>query len=120
MLLESKTALITGGTHGIGRAIVEHFLSEGARVATVARESPIDLPDGVRFVPYNLTDAPGISDLVGQIESELGPLDILVNNAGIWRETPSLDLDEADWRQVIAINLTAPVLLATTVARGMA
>ena len=120
MLLRDRTALVTGGTHGIGRAIVEHFLSEGARVATVARESPPGLPDGVSFLPYDLADASGISALIDHIESDLGPLDILVNNAGIWRETPSLGLDESDWRQVIAVNLTAPVLLATAVARGMA
>ena len=50
----------------------------------------------------------------------VGPLDILVNNAGIWRETPALQLNAADWHHVIAVNLTAPVLLATLAARGMA
>ena len=120
MLLRNRIALITGGTHGIGRAILDHFLSEGARVATVAREAPADLPAGVSFLPYDLANASGIASLVDRIESDLGPLDVLVNNAGIWRETPSLGLNEADWRQVIAVNLTAPVLLASAAARGMA
>jgi len=120
MLLQNRLALVTGGTHGIGRAIVERFLSEGARVATVAREVPSDLPDGVNFLPYDLADASGISALIDRIEADLGRLDVLVNNAGIWRETPSLSLNEADWRQVIAVNLSAPVLLATAAARGMA
>ena len=119
-MLRDRTALVTGGTHGIGRAIVERFLAEGARVATVARDTPNDLPAEVSFLPFDLAESSGIADLVAAVEKAAGPLDILVNNAGIWRETPSLTLDPADWRDVLAVNLTAPVLLATAVARGMA
>jgi NAD(P)-dependent dehydrogenase (short-subunit alcohol dehydrogenase family) len=117
--LHNRTALVTGGTHGIGRAIVERFLAEGARVATVAREAPDDLTPDVAFLPFDLTDATELPELVAAIENAVGPLDILVNNAGIWRETPTLVLDPLDWSQVIAVNLTAPVLLATLAARGM-
>jgi NAD(P)-dependent dehydrogenase (short-subunit alcohol dehydrogenase family) len=118
--LQNRTALVTGGTHGIGRAIVERFLAEGARVTTVAREAPADLPSEVTFISCDLADAAGVPDLVRRLEDDVGPLDILVNNAGIWRETSSLKLDADDWQQVIAVNLTAPVLLATEAARGMA
>ena len=118
--LHNRTALVTGGTQGIGRAIVEHFLVEGARVATVARETPDELPPEVAFLPFDLADASGLPDLVAAAENAVGPVDILVNNAGIWRETPALGLDPVDWSQVIAVNLTAPVLLATIAARGMA
>ncbi len=115
-----RTALVTGGTHGIGRAIVERILGEGARLATIAREAPDDLPAAVAFFPYDLADADGIPDLLARVEDALGPLDVLVNNAGIWRETPSLGFAAEDWHAVIAVNLTAPVLLATSAARGMA
>jgi NAD(P)-dependent dehydrogenase (short-subunit alcohol dehydrogenase family) len=118
--LHNRTALVTGGTHGIGRAIAERFLAEGARVATIAREAPDDLPPDVAFLPFDLADAFGLPGLVAAVENAVGPLDILVNNAGIWRETPALALTLGDWSQVIAVNLTAPVLLATTAARGMA
>jgi NAD(P)-dependent dehydrogenase (short-subunit alcohol dehydrogenase family) len=120
MMLQNRTALVTGGTHGIGRAIVVRFLAAGARVATIAREAPADFPAAVTFIPYDLADHAGLSALVAHIERETGPIDILVNNAGIWRETPSLGLDPATWQQVIAVNLTAPVLLAARVAEGMA
>jgi NAD(P)-dependent dehydrogenase (short-subunit alcohol dehydrogenase family) len=120
MLLRDRTALVTGGTHGIGRAIVERFLAEGARVATVARETGEDLPPEVAFLPFDLADPSGLAELVARVEQAIGPLDILVNNAGIWRDTPSLGLDPGDWQQVLAVNLTAPVLLATAVAPGMA
>ena len=118
--LHNRTALVTGGTHGIGRAIVERFLAEGARVATVARAAPDELPPQVVFLPFDLADASGLPELVAGIENAVGPLDILINNAGIWRETPALVLDAAAWSEVIAVNLTAPVLLATLTARGMA
>jgi NAD(P)-dependent dehydrogenase (short-subunit alcohol dehydrogenase family) len=118
--LNNRTALVTGGTHGIGRAIVDRFLTEGAWVATVAREVPDDLPSDVAFLPFDLADASGLPEFVTAVESVVGPLDILVNNAGIWRETPALMLDPVDWGQVIAVILTAPVLLATLAARGMA
>ncbi len=120
MTLSHRTALITGGTHGIGRAIVERFLAEGAIVATVAREQVFDLPAEVAFFATDLGEPVALPDLVSAVEHEIGPLDILVNNAGIWRETPSLGLDPRDWNEIIAINLTAPVLLASAVARGMA
>ena len=120
MILRDRVALVTGGTHGIGLAVVERFLAEGARVATVAREAPRSLPAGVFFTRADLADAAGIPKLVAHVEATVGPLDVLVNNAGIWRETPSLGLDPAVWAQVLAVNLTAPVLLATAVAPGMA
>ena len=120
LTLNNRTALVTGGTHGIGRAIVDRFLTEDARVATVAREVPDDLPSDVVFLPFDLADASGLPEFVTAVENVVGPLDILVNNAGIWRETPALMLDPVDWGQVIAVNLTAPVLLATLAARGMA
>ena len=119
-LLEGRAALVTGGTHGIGLAVVERFLAEGARVVTVAREEPVSLPAGVSFVRQDLGDPDAIPALAAAAEAAVGPLDVLVNNAGIWRETPSLGLDPADWARVIAVNLTAPVLLASAVAPGMA
>ncbi len=120
MLLAGRSALVTGGTHGIGAAIVERFRREGARVATVARESPDSLAPGVAFERFDLADHAAIPALVERVEAAVGPLDVLVNNAGIWIETPSIGLDPADWARVIAVNLTAPVLLATAAAQGMA
>jgi NAD(P)-dependent dehydrogenase (short-subunit alcohol dehydrogenase family) len=119
-MLQDRTALVTGGTHGIGRAVVEQFIAEGARVVTIARDTPNDLTEGVTFMHHDLVEHSGIPGLVARVEEKIGPLDILVNNAGIWRETPALDLNPVDWNQAIAVNLTAPVLLATAVARGMA
>jgi NAD(P)-dependent dehydrogenase (short-subunit alcohol dehydrogenase family) len=117
---EPRTALVTGGTHGIGRAVVARMLAQGARVVTVAREAPAEVEPRVAFYPFDLAESAGIPDLVARVERDVGPLAILVNNAGIWADTPSLGLDPAAWARVIAVNLTAPVLLATAAARGMA
>jgi NAD(P)-dependent dehydrogenase (short-subunit alcohol dehydrogenase family) len=119
VILRDRAALVTGGTHGIGRAIVDWFVAEGARVATVARETPPSLPDAVEFVRCDLAEHHALPELTRRVEGAIGPLDILVNNAGIWRETPSLQLDAAVWEDVLTVNLTAPVLLATHLARGM-
>jgi 3-oxoacyl-[acyl-carrier protein] reductase len=121
-MLEGRAALVTGGTHGIGLAIVERFVAEGARVVTVAREQPAagSLPDGVAFVPGDLGDQQAIAAIHAAAIAAVGPLDVLVNNAGIWRETSTLTLDPADWNAVIAVNLTGPVLLASRVGREMA
>ena len=122
MSLAGRTALVTGGTHGLGLAIVERFVADGARVATVARELPAPgtLPEGVAFVPADLGNQQSLREMVDTVIAEVGPIDVLVNNAGIWRETPTLGLQAADWNDVIAVNLTGPVLLASLVARDMA
>lgn len=120
MLLKNRTALVTGGTHGIGRGIVRRFLAEGARVVTVARETTEELSPEAMFLHYDLANLAGIPALVDRVEREIAPLDILVNNAGVWYETPTLTLDPESWHEMLTVNLSAPVLLATAVARGMA
>ena len=120
MLLEGRTALVTGGTHGIGRAIVERFAREGARVATVARHPGEGLDPAVPCLVHDLRDHAGLPGLLAAAEAAVGPLDVLVNNAGIWRPTPTLGLNPSDWDEVIATNLSAPVLLASLAAAGMA
>jgi 3-oxoacyl-[acyl-carrier protein] reductase len=119
MLLEGRTALVTGGANGIGRAIVERFVEEGARVATVDVEPVPELGEQVTGIRFDLAETDRLGDVVGEAENAVGPLDVLVNNAGIYEPAPALELSLDSYRRVVAVNLHAPVLLATHAARGM-
>ena len=117
-LLRGRTALVTGGANGIGRAIVTRFLAEGARVAAVDCEEVAGLD--VDAFRYDLVETDGLGQLVEKVEERVGPLDVLVSCAGIFEPAPAVEMKLESWRRVLAVNLEAPVLLATSVARGMA
>jgi NAD(P)-dependent dehydrogenase (short-subunit alcohol dehydrogenase family) len=100
--LAEKTALVTGGSKGIGFACAKALLAEGVRVAICARhQENIDkalseLPGAVGF-SADLTDAAQAASVVTKAEQALGPLDILVNSAGAARRTPPDELNPAAW-----------------------
>ncbi len=118
-LLDARRALVTGGANGIGRAIVERFVAEGAAVATVDVEPVDDLGADVLAIQRDLAKTDDLDALVGEVEERLGSLDILVNNAGIFEPAQAVELSLASYRRVLAVNLDAPVFLATRAARGM-
>jgi NAD(P)-dependent dehydrogenase (short-subunit alcohol dehydrogenase family) len=118
-LLDERRALVTGGANGIGRAIVERFVAEGAAVATVDVEPAEDLPANVLAIQRDLAQTGDLGALVDEVEQKLGPLDVLVNNAGIYEPAPAVELGIESYRRVLAVNLDAPIFLATRAARGM-
>jgi 3-oxoacyl-[acyl-carrier protein] reductase len=123
--LSGKTALVTGASGGIGGAIARVLHAQGASVAlsgtrrealeTLARE----LGGRAHPCPANLSDMASIEALVPMAESALGSLDILVNNAGITRDNLFLRMKDAEWDEVIAINLTAAFRLSRAALKGM-
>ena len=118
-LLDERRALVTGGANGIGRAIVERFVAEGAAVATVDVEQVDDVGPNVLTFRRDLAETDDLDALVDEVEQTLGPLDVLVNNAGIFEPAPAVELSVASYRRVLAVNLDAPIFLAARVARGM-
>ena len=118
-LLDERRALVTGGANGIGRAIVERFVAEGAAVATVDVEPVDDLGPNVLAVQRDLANTDDLDALVDEVEKTLGPLDVLVNNAGIYEPAQAVELSIGSYRRVLAVNLDAPIFLATRAARGM-
>ena len=111
--LAGKAALVTGGGKGIGLGITQRFLEEGARVAVVQRTPPEDriVREQAFFVHADLSRSEDINKAVDAVFKKFGGLDILVNNAGIMFEKTVEEMSEADWDQMMAINLKAPFLL---------
>ncbi|MEM9124910.1 MAG: SDR family oxidoreductase [Pseudomonadota bacterium] len=114
MMLNGKTALITGGRGGIGRAIAARFLREGARVYA-ADLSPIGSlaandDDGGTFVKYDVTQERDAIAVMEQIGAEAGQLDILVNAAGVEIEKTIEDTSLDDWNLSFAVNVTGTFL----------
>ncbi|MEM6587731.1 MAG: SDR family oxidoreductase [Pseudomonadota bacterium] len=97
MRLVGKSAFVTGGRQGIGRAIVEAFVAEGAEVVTCGRGAASELPDGVTWHQLDVTDAAAVAAVVQ-------PVDILVNNAGVQVEKTVVESTDADWEAVIGPN----------------
>jgi 3-oxoacyl-[acyl-carrier protein] reductase len=118
-LLDSRTALVTGAANGIGHAIAERLAAEGARVVAVDREEVPDLGESVLPLRWDLSDTGALDDLVAEAEALAGPLDVLVNNAGVFEPALAVDLDLESYQRVLAVNLHAPVFLASRVAREM-
>lgn len=119
--LEGKTALITGGTTGLGREVAERFLSEGAAgVAITGRDTRLGMKaqeelgslGNVRFVPADAADAGAVDESVSAATDVLGGLDILVNNAGIGTAARLLDTPLEDFDRVMAVNLRGYFLYA--------
>lgn len=103
--LEGRAALVTGGRQGIGRAIVDAFMAEGADVATCGRgERPQDLPPTLGWRQADMASADDIEELRLEMLDRFGGLDILVNNAGIQIEKTILDTSDEDWDTLMGVN----------------
>jgi NAD(P)-dependent dehydrogenase (short-subunit alcohol dehydrogenase family) len=105
--------LVTGGTKGIGRGIVERFAAAGATVVTCARTAPsVELAPEIEVVTADLREPDEVTRLVGHVHARLGRLDVLVNNAG---GSPPADSGTASPRfseAILRLNLLAPLWLA--------
>lgn len=126
MRLTDKVILVTGGTRGIGKAIVEKLLSEGARVAFTYRGSR-DLaealvqqaPEQLLAFQADVTDPLRTDAVVAEILQKWQHIDGLVNNAGITQDNLLLRMTEAQWDAVIATNLKGPFLYSKAVLKPM-
>jgi NAD(P)-dependent dehydrogenase (short-subunit alcohol dehydrogenase family) len=129
--LEGKTALVTGSTSNIGRAIAEEFAAEGAHVVVSGRsvQRGSEVVDGIRsrggraeFVQGNLDGSQDASRALAQEATSAlgGRIDILVNNAGIFPGATTPETDEKTFDQVYAVNVKAPFFLTAAVAPAMA
>jgi 2-hydroxycyclohexanecarboxyl-CoA dehydrogenase len=124
--LAGKTAVVTGGAQGIGRAIVLRLAEEGCRVALldlkpdVAREAASSASwDSVKVYAVDISDRAAVDDAVARVEKELGPIWLLVNNAGWDKPMPFLRTDRELWDKIVRINLYGPLNMHHAVCPGM-
>ena len=110
--LEGKTAVVTGGASGIGKAVAQAFLDNGANVVVcdMNPQTPeFDLHEGsgeMLYVVTNVTSSENITDMLQKAKEKFGKLDILVNNAGITRDNLILRMKPEEFQEVLDVNLT--------------
>jgi len=126
--LTGKTALVTGGTHGLGMAIATGLAEAGATI--IVNDVFADKLDaakkeyaakGINIHTYvlDVTNEADVEKMIPLMEKEVGPIDILVNNAGIIKRIPILEMKADEFRQVLDVDLTGPFIMSKTVAKGM-
>ncbi|MEO3433544.1 3-oxoacyl-[acyl-carrier-protein] reductase [Inquilinus sp. CAU 1745] len=123
--LTGKTALVTGASGDIGRAIAEALHGRGAEVAlSGTREAKLkevadSLGDRVHVTPGDLSKAEGADAVARAAEEAMGRVDILVNNAGMTRDNLAMRMKDEDFLQVLEVNLVSAFRLSRAVMRGM-
>ncbi len=108
----SRIALVTGGAHGIGAAIVARLARDGYRVVVADIDAAGAVPPGGRYAPCDVSDEVAVRSLADSVRAAEGRLDALVCNAGINIRKPIAALSLAEWSRVIGTNLTSTFLLA--------
>jgi 3-oxoacyl-[acyl-carrier protein] reductase len=123
--LSGKTALVTGSTRGIGRAVAKALADSGARVAIVGRDKDkasavaSEVGRGSMGFACDVSASASVTQLIADVEKEFGGIDILVNNAGITRDNLVMRLKDDDWDQVLDANLKGAFLAIRAASRGM-
>ncbi|HEX8548749.1 MAG TPA: SDR family oxidoreductase, partial [Cytophagaceae bacterium] len=125
---ENKHVVITGGARGIGYEIARHFAMEGAVLTLLdtnaenlvkAKESLNTFGTQIDTYVADISNRAQVDEVIGKAEKSQ-PIDILINNAGIASETPFLQIDEAEWKKILDINLTGYFHVSQVVCRHMA
>jgi NAD(P)-dependent dehydrogenase (short-subunit alcohol dehydrogenase family) len=127
MALDGKTAIVTGAAGGIGYAIAERFLREGARVMFAdidvekgeRAEADLQKLGDARFVKADVSKRLDVHNMVAATIDAFGDIDVLVNNAGIVHGAEFLEISEEDFDRVLAVNLKGSFLAGQAVARFM-
>ena len=129
MTLENKTAIVTGGSRGIGRAICVALAEAGANVVTCYAHGAAGAEETVKLceaygvkasaIRADVAKNEDVQALVTKVKEEYGSIDILVNNAGIIKRIPMHEMSAAEFRQVIDVDLNAPFIVSKAVIPSM-
>lgn len=115
--VSGRSAVVTGGSKGIGAAIVEALLADGHRVASFSRGG--DAPDGALGIACDVTDSAAVDAAFKQAEEAHGPVEILVANSGVTKDTLILRMNDAEWDLVLDTNLKGAFRCAKRASRSM-
>src|SRR5579859_484626 len=120
----ARVALVTGGTRGIGRAIVERLTADGIKVAAGysgndAAAEALKRETGAMIIKGNVGNFADCQAAVAAVTAELGPIDILVNNAGITRDGVFHKMTHEQWSEVIVVNMDSLFNMTRQVIEGM-
>ncbi|MDA2804863.1 3-oxoacyl-[acyl-carrier-protein] reductase [Nocardiopsis suaedae] len=113
----SRSALVTGGSRGIGLAIARELAAAGDDVAVTYRSG--EPPEGLLGVPCDITDTAQVDSAFKRVEEEQGPVEVLVANAGITKDQLLALMSEDDFSSVLETNLTGTFRVAKRAVRGM-
>jgi D-sorbitol dehydrogenase (acceptor) len=125
MKLKDKVAVVTGGARGIGRAIAERYADEGARVVIADRLGPEadalagNVGRGAFAVPLDVTSLQSIDAMTSAVVERAGRIDILVNGAGVFDMAPVVEVTEASWDLMFAVNTKGLFFTLQSVAKRM-
>ena len=127
--ITGKVALVTGSTHGLGMAMAMGLGRAGATIVVNGNSSQEKVDNAVAEYKkegitafgyqFNVADEDQVIAADKKIEKEVGVIDILINNAGIIKRTPLVDMEVADFKQVVDIDLVSPFIVSKHVVRGM-
>ena len=124
--LEGRTAVVTGGAQGFGKAITERFIKSGARVAiwdhdiALAQKTAKTLGEQVTAIACDVAEAASVAKACDATIKGLGRIDILINNAGIaGANAKTWETEVEEWRKVMRINLDGPFICSRAVVPGM-
>jgi len=127
--LTDRTALVTGSSQGIGRALAAGLAAAGARVVVHGRDAAKAAASAAAItaatkteatsVVFDVTDSAAVDAGMSEVERRIGTPDILVNNAGVQRRAPIADFTDDDWETLVQTNLSSAFYLSRRVSRGM-
>ena len=126
--LTGKTALITGGVHGLGMSMSKGLGFAGAKIVVndlsqenidkaIAEYKAVGI-EAYGYV-FDVTDEEAVIVGIKKIEAEVAPIDILINNAGIIKRTPIIEMEVKDFAAVINVDLISPFIVSKNIAKGM-